>query len=373
MKFAAAIAAVLAVATAASAAEPAAQTPPPPTPPAAPPAYAPPPMAPRVAFTDYTFLSGEIALSGRLYKPAGPGPFPTVIYAHGGGNYTLLADPYAINTAQAFVDRGMAVFVFDKRGVGKSGGKFQSGGNSDKARDIRAALDFASTLPEVDGQRLGLWTISQSAWLAPAAVIGREDVKFLIMISPGGVKPIDLLAYYLRRELHALPEADREAAVTLWVALCRYYGLGESRAGAQALLDASKGKSWITAAKASSFWEGLPSEGQLLTPEDLRAAWKATPDQFGWINEREHYLAYDDDYLALKHPVLVVFGGADNLIPLTEAQRILGASLAQHPDATIRTFPETGHGIQRRGDATNPSPEYLKLMTDWALERFGRG
>lgn len=369
MKLAAAFAAILmAAATAVSAAEPAAQTPPP----AAPPAYAPPPATPRVAFTDYTFLSGEIALSGRLYKPAGPGPFPTVIYAHGGGDYTLMADPYAINTAQAFVDRGMAVFVFDKRGVGKSGGKFQSGGNSDKARDIRAALDFASTLPEVDGRRLGLWTISQSAWLAPAAVFGREDVKFLIMISPGGVKPIELMYYYLDRELRALPETDRKAAVQLWGALSRYYGLGEGRTEAQTLLDAAQGKPWLATVKATAWWEGLPSEGQVLTPTALREAWKATPDLFAWINEREHYLAYDDDYRALTHPVLVVFGGADTLIPLPDAQRILGASLAQHPDATIRTFPETGHGIQRRGDATNPSPEYLKLMTDWALVRFGQ-
>jgi hypothetical protein len=41
-----------------------------------------------------SFPSGELTLQGVLYKPAGPGPFPAVVYNHGSApGFALLLSP----------------------------------------------------------------------------------------------------------------------------------------------------------------------------------------------------------------------------------------------------------------------------------------
>src|SRR5262252_3502673 len=65
-----------------------------------------------------TFPSGTLTLGGFLWKPAGAGPFPTVVYNH--GSEQLPGSKPAIG--QFFANRGYVLFVPHRRGQGLSQG-----------------------------------------------------------------------------------------------------------------------------------------------------------------------------------------------------------------------------------------------------------
>src|SRR6185369_4792450 len=70
-----------------------------------------------------SFKSGELTLAGYLFKPEGPGPFPTVVWNHGsepnpGGG------PQYDSVAAIFVPAGYAVVAPMRRGHSDSQGKY---------------------------------------------------------------------------------------------------------------------------------------------------------------------------------------------------------------------------------------------------------
>jgi carboxymethylenebutenolidase len=75
-----------------------------------------------------TFTSGARVLRGYLHRPAGSGPFPTIVFNHGSE-----ADP-GTKTGQAafYVPRAFALFVPHRRGQGQS---------KDAGTDINATVD----------------------------------------------------------------------------------------------------------------------------------------------------------------------------------------------------------------------------------------
>jgi dienelactone hydrolase len=138
---------------------------------------------------DLDFSSGEISLQGRLDLPEGEGPFPAIVWVHGSGRSTRSE---AQRLTGLLNQAGFAVFRYDKRGVGASGGRYQniSAGNSIEqlallAQDAAAAAAYASTLPQVAGQPIGFFGSSQAGWIIPQAVNLSEVVDFAaILVGP---------------------------------------------------------------------------------------------------------------------------------------------------------------------------------------------
>ncbi len=131
---------------------------------------------------DVTFKSGDITLSGTLLLPAGDGPFPAVIFIHGSGP----EDRQNSKTrAKAFVKNGIAALIYDKRGVGKSGGdpKFNDRYSFEVlASDAVAAANLLSTRLEIKKEKIGFVASSQGGWVAPIAAT-RFSVAFIIILS----------------------------------------------------------------------------------------------------------------------------------------------------------------------------------------------
>src|SRR5262245_31410391 len=63
-----------------------------------------------------TFRSGELELKGFIWKPAGVGPFPAILWNHGSERLPGTVDP----VAPFFVARGYVFFVPHRRGQGRS-------------------------------------------------------------------------------------------------------------------------------------------------------------------------------------------------------------------------------------------------------------
>jgi carboxymethylenebutenolidase len=114
------------------------------------------------------FASGPFQLQGYLWEPAGPGPFPTVLYNHGSEK-----DPGSKPALGAFfTGRGYVFFVPHRRGQGLSPGPYISDIVAQappdqqnqvvvdqlvaQADDVIAALMFLSGRTEVDRGRIAL-------------------------------------------------------------------------------------------------------------------------------------------------------------------------------------------------------------------------
>jgi len=106
---------------------------------------------------DLTFPSGPDGdlLAAWFYRPAGPGPYPTVVMAHGlGAVRGMRLDAYA----ERFAAAGMAALVFDYRHFGDSAGQPRQVLDIGRQReDWVSAVRFAKTHPEVDADRLAIW------------------------------------------------------------------------------------------------------------------------------------------------------------------------------------------------------------------------
>ncbi len=107
---------------------------------------------------DLVFESEGTALAGWLALPATPAPHPLVILAHG---LSGIIDLDLAEYAEHFVAGGFACLAYDHRNWGRSAGWPRS--ETDPWRqvaDMREAISFARTLPEVDAERIGIWGTS---------------------------------------------------------------------------------------------------------------------------------------------------------------------------------------------------------------------
>ncbi|MGH7467781.1 MAG: alpha/beta hydrolase family protein [Longimicrobiales bacterium] len=145
--------------------------------------------------------NGAVRLAGTLDLPTTPGPYPVMVFVPGSGRTTREADRPAVDIA---LPQGIAVFRYDKRGLGQSTGTFEevSTANServlaDRASDVRAIVDYLATHPRIRANQIFLWGTSQGAWVAPLVAAQTTRVAFIICVSGGG-SPVGTVIEYGR-------------------------------------------------------------------------------------------------------------------------------------------------------------------------------
>lgn len=132
------------------------------------------------------FTNSNATLEGTLELPAGTSRAPLVVFVHGSGQRTR--DDYG-PVAQQLVNAGYAVFRYDKRGVGQSGGSFMEVGTYNSkdripllASDAVAAIHKLKSHPRVDASKIIVMGGSQAGWIIPV-IASLVDVKGTVMIS----------------------------------------------------------------------------------------------------------------------------------------------------------------------------------------------
>jgi pimeloyl-ACP methyl ester carboxylesterase len=110
--------------------------------------------------SDVDFMSHGSRCAAWLYLPTGVERPPVVIMAHGfGAERTFGLEPFAERFAQA----GLAVFLFDYRCFGESGGEPRNWVSPRRhLQDWEAALAHVKNLAAIDASRIALWGTSFS-------------------------------------------------------------------------------------------------------------------------------------------------------------------------------------------------------------------
>jgi dienelactone hydrolase len=245
------------------------------------------------------FTCSGARLAGTLFLPLRRGPHPTVVWLHGSGEQPRLS--YGALVA-SFVRDGIAVFSYDKRGVGESEGSCcpdEHGHFNLVTADAVGAVAALRSNPAVDKEQIGFVGASAAGWIAPRAAEESGHVAFLALASPG----------VLRHSIVAQFE--------------RYAGGSES--------DSAR-----------------PSEGEIAR---AIASWK--PSGF----DPTPYLA------KLDVPALWLFGGGDRNIPPIQSAAFLRSLKEKHSkDWTIVMFPGAGHGLF---DTPPSDPQAASTAETW--------
>jgi dienelactone hydrolase len=297
-------------------------------------------------------------LAGTLFVPRGlRAPAPGVLLLQ--GSSTNLRSDYRFY-ADRFARAGFVVLAFDKRGNGESTGDYRHASYDDLVFDARDAFDTLSTQPEVDGRRIGLWGLSQGAFLAPrVAEHLAAPPAFVVAVSSPGVPISESAAYQdsLRVAWRGFtsPAPARAAAV--------------NRAVADALRSHRSADSItaLLAAVANEPWRRHTSLPATAPASDELRGWYwygRTLDPAEW-------------WRRLRVPVLLVYGRSDELVPAPASAERLERVLreAGHRDVTVRMYPGANHVIKLVASPLAPvdsgwswpvlAPGYVEGMVEW--------
>ncbi len=158
------------------------------------------------------FFSGDLKLAGTFHLPRGSKEkVPGVVLCHPhplyGGN---MHNNVILAANQALIEKGIAVFRFNFRGVGSSEGSFDNGVG--EQNDLQAAVAALAEHQDVDPDRLGIMGYSFGGMVALAAVKSIEQVRALAAVSPvvtpGLMEGINLPAYFISGTADHVVSAD---------------------------------------------------------------------------------------------------------------------------------------------------------------------
>lgn len=316
------------------------------------------------------FRNGDVELYGKLVLPAeGEGPFPVVVLVHGSEN--TAATLYHHRQYQ-FPAAGVAAFVYDKRGTGKSTGKFTMQFPS-LAGDAVAAVERLRTHPKIDGKRIGLAGYSQGGWVAPLAASRTPHVKFVLvgygmLESPAMEDRLEI--YHDLREKGFGDEEIRKA--------------DEVIDAAYAVLKNDLKEGWKEAGEVKKKYKNEPWAP--LMRERASGAFLRFPHwllRTPFVRPRLLIVSWFHDSLPvlekLDIPMLWVLGGKDleapNEVTIAELERLRNAG---KPFET-KIYPNADHGIlefeEKDGERvyTGYSPGYFELEMEWVRRQAGLG
>ncbi len=318
----------------------------------------------RIAFdvTETRFAGDGVTLAGRLVLPRGAGPVPIVVLVHGSENDSAL-DFYSLQ--RLLPSQGVGVFVYDKRGTGRSGGKYTQD-FSVLANDAVAAMREGRRLAGRRAGRVGYQGGSEGGWVAPIAA-SRAPVDFVIVGFGLAVSPIEEDRQELALEMKLKSHSPAEIAE------------------AREIGDAAD------AVFASNFTSGFARFGAVRAKYRDAPWFKDVHGNFthfilGWTDTQ---LRTDKSFvfgtpwtydpmplLGASHtPQLWILGEDDLEAPSAETSRRIEGLGARGLPFTVAMFPRAEHGIYEfetgsdgeRTDTRNAAG-YFAMMRDFARD-----
>ncbi|HUP48832.1 MAG TPA: alpha/beta fold hydrolase [Thermoanaerobaculia bacterium] len=303
------------------------------------------------------FHSGDLALGGLFFVPHCDGPFPAAVFIRGSGPSSRNSY-WARSLVDVLVERGIAVLLPDKRGSDASEGDWRTADFEDLAEDALAGVNFVRSRPGVIRDRVGLVGLSQGGKIAPIAASASDAVAFVVNLV-GAASPLKEQVSW--EMYHTFREAGVEGA-----ALQQALGLQVLAEGyLEGLVN------WQTYHAARLAASSGPGSG-------VAKGFPATPDAWQWAFFRS-VLDFDPIpyWRKVTQPLLVMYGEDDHNAPTVDsAYRLIRVwRQMDHPDATLRIIPGTGHGLwEPKADPHRPvlHPSVVTILGEWLTTRLLR-
>ncbi len=305
-----------------------------------------------------TFASGAERLYGELVLPVDGKPKAAVVLQYGSGRESAVYNNYLQHLLPL---KGVAVFVFDKRGTGRSTGGYSADFPA-LADDMAAAVDAVRARPELAGVPLGVMGESQGGWVAPLAA-QRRAVDFVVVSYGLAVSPIEEDRSEVAQSVRAFGPAALSSAQALHEATTRVLlsGFREGLPELERLKALYAGELWI--GKIGGDYTGPLVATPAAHIDKVRAAFDFPIS-----------LAYEPRPVlaALRTPSLWVLAGRDTEAPHDVTLAVLRQLHDQGSPLDIAVFPQADHAMIER-ERGRISPGYYDLLADWiASQRLTR-
>jgi pimeloyl-ACP methyl ester carboxylesterase len=145
---------------------------------------------------DLVYPTTLTTLAGTLYIPLGQGPFPVILF-HFGSNAWERDNTHIDYPTNLYFEHQIALFVYDRRGLGRSGGTCCESSIFLLADDVIAGVAALSTVNEIDSTKIGVLGFSQGGWVVPLAAARSKQIAFTIVGSGGAVSEDEEALYSL--------------------------------------------------------------------------------------------------------------------------------------------------------------------------------
>lgn len=270
-----------------------------------------------------------------------------------GGQFTVLAD--------ALARQGIAVLRYDKRGIARSTGRYDTHTKDDLAEDLHAVLQSLRARPEFN--RVGVIGHSEGPGIG-AMVAGRDpqSVDFLVSLAGVGLPGVDMLVLQDRVTAIANGATPAEAEqfvryARTWYAAIVAHADGATRTAALQALEAARSPDYIAMADRLQMNQGSLSLGNGFADKGfLRATLLADAPR---------------DWRGVKCPVLALNGSIDRQVPVENLSGIV-KSLAAGGNRNVESavLPSINHALQTA--VTGAESEYAtieELIAPVVIER----
>lgn len=315
------------------------------------------PASVTVVEEERSFENGPARLSGTLYLARGRQPQAAIVVTHAAAA-PLRELPLYRHLKEMLPAIGIAVFIYDRRGSGKSGGDLQTSDYNVLADDAIAAVRLLKADSRIDPKRVGIWGLSQGGWLSLLAAARSSEPAFIISVSAPLVTPDVQMKF---RSINVLrvngySQADIDQMTAARKAVDDYMRGSGDRATAQRLVDAAKTKPWFkflymgetVSDRATSRWRKEIEFDPLRTLDSI------------------------------KIPALVIYGAADPVVPVAVSVERLRAS---HPKFDVVVIAGADHSMQvsvppqvqmdpaRTNEQAPQAAEYFAILTSWLTKQ----
>lgn len=300
---------------------------------------------------DLTVTNGDVSLAGTMWLPDGPGPHPAVVMVGGSGPTDRHNDVLFPPIREHLLGAGLAVFSYDKRGVGGSTGNWLAASYDDLAGDAAAAVALVRDQPDVEAGAVGLFGHSEGGWVVLRAAAAADPV-YVVTNSGCGVPLLQQDRWATAVNLRAGGASEAEVAESEAV----HERIAAWLAEGAAFTDIAE------TVRADPGYQRIIATGPALT-EDI---W----DFLGLVHAHDPY----PDLLALRCPHLALFGGAEMVVPVPASVTAFATAScerrgARDAELSVVVFPDADH---RLSVGEGFAPGYLTTLTEWVSTRSGQ-
>lgn len=300
-----------------------------------------------------SFSSDGITMNGKLVLPPGGRADSLAVWIEGSNN-----DPSTDDTVWQYElsRRGVAVFVYDKRGTGGSGGTLSSDFEV-RARDTVAAVKVAKGL--VPGlKRYGVIGGSQGGWVAPL-VAQKIRLDFVIPAFAMAEGPIaqdrELVALQLRQAGFGDAELALARKLTAITERIVRSDMRDGFADLEAFKAQQGDAAWLKAIAPRSY-TGL---FLLFSTADIKANGPALAQGLRFDFEPLPIIA------AVRARQLWLLAGSDSQAPNAVTQTLLRDLQSKRANIAVVVFPRAEHGLIETIDTVDgPKKRYPPQLFD---------